>query len=145
MVADLVENFLVTTPGATWNDLRELMDRCYWEAIDTMEVLQRIWNMTEGESINEYKFKVVSFLLGLNRDQEIEKQLLGIFRRGLQRMLVQTHIIRQDPATLKDAARTAISELSILSHVMSESSQDIMEVNHHRQGINIQMLNRNRD
>lgn len=96
----------------------------------------------EGESI-EYKFKVVSlfnkaFLAGLYRDQEMEKQLLGIFRRSLQRMLVQTHIIRQDPATLKEAARTATSEFSILSQAMSERSQQVREVNHHQQSINIQ-------
>lgn len=102
---------------------------------------------TEGESMEKYKFKVVSLfnkniLAGLNRDQEMEKLLLDIFRRGLQRMPVQTHIIRQDSATLKEAAQTAISEFSILS---SERSHEIMEIHHHRQRINIQVINRNRD
>lgn len=80
-----------------------------------------------------------------NRSSGLEKQLLSIFRRCLYSMQVKTQIISQDPATLEKAARIAMSETSILSHVRCESSHEAMEVDPHGQRINIQAVRRNRD
>lgn len=101
-------------------------------------------------SIEQYKYKVAfifnkAFAVGHNRDPDMEKQLFSIFRRSLHRMQVQTELISQDPATTEEPAWTAIPQNSFLSEVRCECFHAAMEVGHHRQRLNIQAVNRNRD
>lgn len=100
-MADMLGNYLETCPGPSWSEFKAQMDRFYAEAVDPMEALQRLWTIRqlEGESVEEYKYKAISlfnkvFVVVHNKDPEIEKHFLCIFRRCLQSKQVQTQIIR---------------------------------------------------
>lgn len=91
--------FLERSPGTTCGELRALMDRCFAQTVDPTEALQRLsegkrvslqrYQTIRGGECRKYKFKVVSqfqkaFVVGPNR--EMEKELLGIFKKGMHSM-----------------------------------------------------------
>lgn len=112
--AEKAENFLETSPGVIWGELKELMHRCYTETVHPATTDHQ----TFRKSVEEYSLVSIfknSWVVRNNRSPGMEKQLISTFKKGLPSMGVQIQIIRQNPASLEEAICIAMSETSIQS------------------------------
>ena len=145
---NLIKHFIESVPGATWVELRTLLDRSYVEVTDPMDAIRSLANVRQrtDESIDEYKYKVISLydkaFPGEAMGQEREKRLVDAFRSGIANAEIQRLIIRQNPATLEEAARLALVEFSILAQTKKVDFAEPMEIDHHRRRIDVEAVSR---
>ena len=146
----MIKTFIEATPGATWGELRGLLDRNYSEVIDPVVAMRRVTNIEQqiDEGIEEFRYRLISLyekaFPGENNNQIKEKKLVNIFTSGLHNVEAQRMIHRQEPQTLEEAVRLARHEVSIVSKTTKTGSHEPMEIDYHRRRVGIEAVQRSR-